>query len=154
MKKSSPLAVAVLAAFLGISAAVAGMVGQKLPGASLNFMDKTPDWKGKPVLLEFWATWCPPCRKSIPHLNEVFAKYKDRGLMVIGVTDEDDATVRKFRKSVPMDYHVAIDNGGQLSEKMGISGIPHAFLVNKAGEIVWEGHPVDLTDADIEKILE
>lgn len=130
------------------------MVGQKLPSASLNFMDKTPDWKGKPVLLEFWATWCPPCRKSIPHLNEVFAKYKDRGLMVIGVTDEDDATVRKFRKSVPMDYHVAIDNGGNLSEKMGISGIPHAFLVNKAGEIVWEGHPMQLTDADIEKILE
>ncbi len=130
------------------------MVGQKLPTASLNFMDKTPDWKSKPVLLEFWATWCPPCRKSIPHMNEIFAKYKDRGLMVIGVTDEDDATVRNFRKSVPMDYHVAIDNGGKLSEQMGISGIPHAFLVNKAGEIVWEGHPMQLTDADIEKILE
>lgn len=71
------------------------MVGQKLPDAPLNFVGKTPDWKGKPLLLEFWATWCPPCRQSIPHLNEIFTKYKDRGLMVVGVTDEDDATIRR-----------------------------------------------------------
>ncbi len=130
------------------------MVGQKLPDAPLNFVGKTPDWKGKPLLLEFWATWCPPCRQSIPHLNEIFAKYKDRGLMVVGVTDEDDATIRRFQKGVPMDYPVATDKDGRLSEKMGVDGIPTAFLVNKAGEIVWEGHPMQLTDEDIAKILE
>lgn len=153
MKKILPLAVAALAAFLGVSAVFADMVGQKLPSSPLNFVDKTPDWQGKPLLLEFWATWCPPCRKSIPHLNEIFAKYKDRGLMIIGVTDEDDATIRKFRESVPMDYPVATDNDGRLSDKMGIDGIPTAFLVNRSGEIVWEGHPMQLTDEDFEKIL-
>ena len=130
------------------------MVGQKLPDSYLNFVDKTPDWKGKPLLLEFWATWCPPCRKSIPHLNEIFAKHKDSGLVVIGVTNEDESKIRKFRRNVPMDYSVAIDNDGRLGEKMGIRGIPTAFLVNKSGEIVWEGHPMQLTDEDIAKILE
>ena len=138
----------------GLDTASAGMVGQKLPDSYLNFVDKTPDWKGKPLLLEFWATWCPPCRKSIPHLNEIFAKYKDSGLVVIGVTDEEESKIRKFRRNVPMDYAVAIDNDGRLGEKMGIRGIPTAFLVNKSGEIVWEGHPMQLTDEDIAKILE
>jgi len=53
-----------------------------------------------------------------------------------------------------MDYAVATDTGGRLNEKMAVSGIPTAFLVNKSGEIVWEGHPNRLTNADIEKILE
>ena len=53
-----------------------------------------------------------------------------------------------------MDYPVATDKDGRLSEKMGVDGIPTAFLVNKAGEIVWEGHPMQLTDEDIAKILE
>jgi hypothetical protein len=53
-----------------------------------------------------------------------------------------------------MDYAVATDTGGRLNEKMGVNGIPHAFLVNKSGEIVWEGHPNRLRDEDIEKILE
>ena len=146
--------VAALAAVFGCSIATANMVGQKLPNSTLNYVGTKPDLEGKPLLLEFWATWCPPCRKSIPHLNEIHAKFKDRGLMVVGVTDEPNAVIRKFRKEVPMDYAVATDTGGRLNEKMGVSGIPHAFLVNKSGEIVWEGHPGKLTDQDIEKILE
>ena len=74
--------------------------------------------------------------------------------MVVGVTDEPSAVIRKFQKEVPMDYAVATDTGGRLSEKMGINGIPHAFLVDTSGKIVWEGHPSRLTDEDIEKILE
>lgn len=130
------------------------MVGQKLPSSSLNFLGTKPEMEGKPLLLEFWATWCPPCRTSIPHLNEIHAKFKDRGLLVVGVTDEPNAVIRKFQKDVPMDYAVATDTGGRLNEKMGVSGIPQAFLVNKSGKIVWEGHPMKLRDEEIEKILE
>jgi cytochrome c biogenesis protein CcmG/thiol:disulfide interchange protein DsbE len=152
--KFSPFVVAALVASFGWSAVSADMVGQKLPSSTLNFVGSKPDMDGKPLLLEFWATWCPPCRTSIPHLNEIHAKYKDRGLLVVGVTGEPNAVIKKFQKEVPMDYAVATDTGGRLNEKMGISGIPHAFLVNKSGEIVWQGHPNRLTDADIEKILE
>ena len=69
-------------------------------------------------------------------------------------TAEANAVIRKFQKEVPMDYAVATDTGGRLNEKMGVSGIPQAFLVNKSGEIVWEGHPMKLRDEDIEQILE
>jgi cytochrome c biogenesis protein CcmG/thiol:disulfide interchange protein DsbE len=154
VNKLSPLIVAALAVFFGWSVVSADMIGHKLPSSTLNFVGSKPDMDGKPLLLEFWATWCPPCRTSIPHLNEIHAKYKDRGLLVVGVTDEPNAVIKKFQKEVPMDYAVATDTGGRLNEKMGISGIPHAFLVNKSGEIVWQGHPNRLTDADIEKILE
>ena len=130
------------------------MVGQKLPSSSLNFVGTKPEMEGKPLLLEFWATWCPPCRTSIPHLNEIHAKFKDRGLQVVGVTDEPNAVIKKFQKDVPMDYAVATDTGGRLNEKMGVSSIPTAFLISKSGEVVWEGHPNRLTDGDIEKILE
>lgn len=154
MNKLSPLIVAALVAGFGCVSALAGMVGQQLPNSTLNYVGSKPELAGKPLLLEFWATWCPPCRKSIPHLNEIHAKYKDRSLMVVGVTDEPNAVIKKFQKDVPMDYAVATDTGGRLNEKMGVSSIPTAFLINKSGEIVWEGHPGKLTDADIEKILE
>ena len=137
-----------------LSNSLANMVGDELPDLRVNFFGPKPDAEGKPMLLEFWATWCPPCRESIPHLNEIHAKYKDRGLVVVGVTDEPSAVIRKFQKDVAMDYAVATDTGGRLSEKMGINGIPHAFLVDKEGKIVWEGHPGQLREDEIEKILE
>lgn len=154
MKRLFPLIVAAFAAVPAFNTATAGMVGEELPDLRLNFLGSTPDLAGKPLLLEFWATWCPPCRRSIPHLNEIHAKYKDRGLMVVGVTDEPNAVIRKFQKDTPMDYAVATDTGGRLSQKMGIDGIPHAFLVNKEGKIVWDGHPMQLREEDIETILE
>lgn len=132
----------------------ADMVGEQLPKVTLNYVGKTPDIKGKPMLLEFWATWCPPCRKSIPHLNEIYAKFKDRGLAVVGVTDESEMVIRKFEKEVPMDYPVATDTGGRLGEKLGVSSIPTAFLVDKEGKITWQGHPMNLPEAEIEKILQ
>jgi thiol-disulfide isomerase/thioredoxin len=154
VKNLLPLLVGALIASSAMTQLQADMVGEDLPDLRVNFFGPNPDLDGKPLLLEFWATWCPPCRESIPHLNEIHAKFKERGLMVVGVTDEPSAVIRKFQKEVPMDYAVATDTGGRLSEKMGIDGVPHAFLVNKSGEIVWEGHPNRLTDTDIEKILE
>ena len=67
------------------------LVGQSLPKLSVQWLGKKPDTEGKPMIVEFWATWCPPCRESIPHLNEIYAKYKEKGLQVVGITDEDRA---------------------------------------------------------------
>ena len=58
--------------------------GGQLPALSLSYLGKQPELTGKPLLVEFWATWCPPCRKSIPHLNEVYSKYKAQGLQIVG----------------------------------------------------------------------
>ena len=94
--------------------------GEQLPALALNYLGKQPELAGKPLLVEFWATWCPPCRKSIPHLNEIYSKYKAQGLQIVGITDEDEATVKKFQKQIPMDYNVAINTPGSIYEEFGI----------------------------------
>jgi len=132
------------------------LIGQPAPELHVTYFKEgaAPDLKGKPTLVEFWATWCPPCRKSIPHLNEIHQKYGGKGLQIVGITEEDKATVAAFIKDMPMDYHVALDETGKDSEAFGISGIPHAFLVGKDGKIVWEGHPMALEEKDIESLVD
>ena len=128
-------------------------VGKSLPALKIKYLGEAPALEGKPMILEFWATWCPPCRQSIPHLNEVYKKYKDKGLEIVGVTDEDRSTVRSFIKDLPIDYHIGLDDRNKLGKDFGVTGIPHAMLINKEGKIVWEGHPMSLKDSDIEGVL-
>ena len=104
--------------------------------------------KGKQiVVVEFWATWCGPCRTSIPHLTELQKKFKD--VVFVGISDEDAPTVKKFvaKMGDKMDYTVAIDTDRKTSAgymaAFGIGGIPHAFIVDKDGRTVWQGHPMD-----------
>lgn len=135
------------------------------PAAPLNIAE----WvKGSPVdlavtkdkqivVVEFWATWCPPCVKSIPHLTELQKQFKD--VRFIGVSSEEADVVKKFvtKMGDKMDYSVAIDADGKTSagymEAFGINGIPHAFIVDKEGRIVWHGHPMDGLDKAIEEVL-
>ncbi len=123
--------------------------------------------KGKAYLVEFWATWCPPCRASIPHLNEIYKKFKDKGLVVIGVAcwERDESRVAPFVKNMgdKMTYRVALDDKtknkqGQMAtswmEAAGRDGIPSAFLVDTKGKIAWIGHPVvDLKEKTLEDVL-
>lgn len=111
--------------------------------------------KGKQIaVIEFWATWCPPCRTSIPHLTALQKKFKD--VVFVGISDEDVATVKKFVEKMgdKMDYTVAVDDEDKTGEAymkaFGVRGIPHAFVVDKSGRIVWHGHPM----GDLEKTLE
>jgi thiol-disulfide isomerase/thioredoxin len=151
------LSIFTAAAFLLCAAAtlIAGpaeWVGKDLPSLGVQYLAKQPDLNGKPAIVEFWATWCPPCRTSIPHLNEIHKKFKDKGLVVIGISDESKDVVEKFQQKTPMEYHVAV-GGAEIGKKFGIEGIPHAFIVGKDGKIIWEGHPMKLTDKEIEKAL-
>jgi thiol-disulfide isomerase/thioredoxin len=123
--------------------------------------------RGTAYLVEFWATWCGPCRVSIPHLNELHEKYKDKGLVVIGQDcwESKEDAVAPFVKSMgnKMTYRVALDDkrdGGKgkmaetWMEAAGQNGIPAAFLVNKEGVIAWIGHPMSLKEKTIEAVLD
>jgi thiol-disulfide isomerase/thioredoxin len=122
--------------------------------------------KGKAYLVEFWATWCGPCRVSIPHLNEIHNKYKDKGLVVIGQDcwENDEKLVAPFVANMgdKMTYRVALDDKegskvGKMAENWmqaaGRNGIPSAFLVDTKGTIAWIGHPMELQDTVIEDVL-
>ncbi len=104
--------------------------------------------KDKVTVVEFWATWCPPCRTSIPHLTELQKKYKDKAVF-IGVSAEDADTVKPFvdKMGEKMQYHVAVDKDRKTTtaymEPFGVSGIPHAFLVDKKGRLVYHNHPME-----------
>lgn len=103
----------------------------------------------KVYVVEFWATWCPPCRQSIPHLTELQRKYKDRGVVIIGVTMESAQEVKPWVEEMgdQMDYTVAVDGEQKTSKAYmlaaGQAGIPHAFVVDKEGKLAWHGHPMD-----------
>jgi thiol-disulfide isomerase/thioredoxin len=125
---------------------------QLLP-IDLGFLQGASPEENKPLLVEFWATWCGPCRQSIPHLNEIYAKYHARGLNVVGITDETGSTVENFMRTVPIDYPVALDPQKRYSSALKIQGIPHAFLLDRNGKVVWDGHPMTLMDSKIESLL-
>lgn len=115
--------------------------------------------KGKKVVVvEFWATWCGPCRTSIPHLTELQRKFRERGVMFVGVSDENSATVRPFVDNMgdKMEYTVALDRDRKTFEAymaaFGVNGIPHAFVVDREGRIAWHGHPMSGLDRILDSL--
>ena len=113
----------------------------------------------KIYVLEFWATWCGPCRTSIPHLNELQAKYKDKGVVIIGITDEPANVVKAFmeKQGGKMDYTIALD-GHQKTMRtylggLGVQGIPHSCVIDKSGYIVWHGSPFDGLDNALDRVV-
>jgi thiol-disulfide isomerase/thioredoxin len=112
--------------------------------------------KGKVYVVELWATWCPPCLDSIPHLTELQKKYAD--ITVIGVSVSDDPEkVKSFVEDMgdKMDYRVATDLDNAMAKNWlqaaGLNGIPTAFIVDKKGKIAWIGHPMEM-DKPLEEI--
>lgn len=144
------------------AASASGKLGQ--PAASLNGLE----WiKGKPVefkkgsvyVVEFWATWCPPCRTSIPHLTKLQHEFKDQSVTIIGISNEKADVVKPFvkEKAGTMDYTVAVDPDRKISQgymgAFNVRGIPHAFIVGKDGNLLWHGHPMDGMDEVLKDIL-
>jgi len=104
-----------------------------LEGKSLDLRD----FRGKVVLLDYWATWCAPCKIEVPHLVELQKKYGPEGLQVVGISmDDDSATVRTFAHEFAINYPVALGNAQLAQAYGGVLGLPVAFLIDRNGRIV------------------
>jgi thiol-disulfide isomerase/thioredoxin len=112
--------------------------------------------KGKVVLVNFWQTWCPHCKEELPHLSELYQKYRDRGFVIIGCTRDDnrqnEQQLTDFLESNPLPFPIArVDP--QSSRDYAVSGIPAAALVDRSGIIRWRAHPNSLPIDQLEALL-
>jgi peroxiredoxin len=94
------------------------------------------DLRGKVVLVNFWATWCPPCRKEMPDLQALYDKYKDQGFVVLSISDEEVAKVAPFIAERKITYPVLLDPGRKVNDAFIVEGIPKSFVYNREGKLV------------------
>lgn len=145
------------------------LYGQKLP---LQVGDKPPKldfkrlkqgssdepvtWKrlkNQVVIIDFWATWCPPCIKSFPHLNQLFREFEDKPVTFLSITYEPRNMVQPFLEKYKLDTIIGIDNDFAMFKSYGAWGIPMVVIVNQKGRIVSVIHPNYLTNELIQEVL-
>ena len=119
---------------------------------------KLSDFKGKVVILDFWATWCPPCRAEIPHFVELQNQYKDKGLVIVGVSLDEGgpAVVSSFVKEQKINYPIVMGNEDVSTAYGNIQAIPTTFVIDTNGNIVGrhEGFTEEsVFESEIQKLL-
>ena len=107
---------------------------------TLNDLDGKP-WtlsslRGKVVLVNFWATWCPPCRKEMPDLDALAHQFESKGLVVLSISDEDAPKVGAYISSHNIRYPILLDPGRKVTENFHVDGIPKSFIFNRDGKLV------------------
>ena len=93
------------------------------------------DLRGKVVLVNFWATWCPPCRREMPDMQALYERFRPRGLVVLAISDEDAAKVAPFIAAANYTYPVLLDPGRKVHELFGVQGIPKSFVYGRGGRL-------------------
>lgn len=121
-------------------------------------LDLTP-YRGKVVLVDFWASWCAPCRKSFPWLNEMQKRYGDRGLVVIGVNvDSTRSAAEEFLREVPAQFQIVYDASGALAAQYEVPGMPTSFVFGPDGKLVsnhigFKQSARDEREAEVQRLL-
>lgn len=110
------------------------------------------DFNRKVLILNFWATWCPPCREEIPDFVEVYNEYESKDVQFIGVSNEDISTLKSFVEDYDVSYPILIDDANIMG-KWGISAIPTTFVFDKNGQIIFKNVGM-MTGEQLKNIIE
>jgi cytochrome c biogenesis protein CcmG/thiol:disulfide interchange protein DsbE len=132
------------------------------PDLALPQLDGTPrtlrDLRGQVVLINVWATWCPPCRAEMPAIQQAYTAYRDRGFIVLAVNQREDATaIRPFLEQHGLTFPILMDSDGQASATYQASALPSSFFVDRRGVIrtVYHGPmPPSVINGTIEQLLQ
>jgi thiol-disulfide isomerase/thioredoxin len=130
-----------LAALLILQSAVLGAppnVGESFPDfARFGLEGALPDLKGKVALVDFWASWCAPCKRSFPLMREINEKFASRGFLVVAISvDEKQADMQAFLKKNPIPFTVLHDPKGRLAEAVGLEKMPTSFILGADGKVI------------------
>jgi cytochrome c biogenesis protein CcmG/thiol:disulfide interchange protein DsbE len=132
----------IVAVALGIALSVSALaieVGQSAPEIQLPGRSgaiKLSEFKGKAVYLDFWASWCGPCKQSFPWMNEMQAKYGAKGLQVLAVNlDQKPEDATGFLQQTKVDFLIAMDPVGQSAQKYNVKGMPSSLLIGRDGKV-------------------
>lgn len=159
IRRSVVVGLAVVAMALGTAQAKELKAGDTFPDiAAAGLEGAAPDLKGKVYLVDFWASWCGPCKKAFPELIKLQKKYESRGFTVVGVSiDEDKSDMDKFLKKNPVPFSILRDSEGKkLGEKVDVQGVPTSFIVGGDGKVIsiHEGFDGDKSVKVYEKEIE
>jgi peroxiredoxin len=120
--------------------------GELAPDFEMQFGDgsrsRLSDWVGKPVVLNFWATWCAPCREEMPEFVAAYDRYQDDGLVIVGVNAQEAASqAAEFMAEYGVDFPVALDTRGDVQQLYNVRGLPTTVFIDREGRIVdrWVG---------------
>ena len=114
------------------------------------------DFRGKIIVLDFWATWCPPCRREIPDFIDLQREYGSRGVQIVGIALDEPEKVQAFARQNGMNYPVLLGSDEISMKYGGIEGIPTTFIIDRDGKIVnrFEGfRPREVFEAEIKQLL-
>ncbi len=131
-------------------------LNQKAPEIVVDsWVTDEPKLKGKFIIVDFWATWCPPCKRAIPELNK-FAKNLQKDVVVIGISDEPPAKIKKML-TPKIEYFVASDSQRRMMKELQVKGIPHVIVIDPKGIVRWEGLPIlpnyELTEEKLKELI-
>ncbi|MCB0359095.1 MAG: redoxin family protein, partial [Bdellovibrionales bacterium] len=138
-------------------AAESNMIGQPLEITGVTIEGQPFDWsayRGRVVLVDFWATWCGPCRAILPDLQRLHTQYREQGFEIVGISlDEDLDALTQYLSENHMPWvHLAGDGTSELAEKYGVRGIPSLMLVNQEGKVVSTGHNLGAIEKQLETL--
>jgi peroxiredoxin len=116
------------------------------------------DYRGKPLIVNFWGTFCPPCRNEMPAFQTAYDKWKDKGVQLVGINlSEDQLSVRSFARQVGAKFPILLDRNRQIEKKYGIKQYPTTFFIAADGKIqdIVIGGPMSETDIEsrIDKLM-